>query len=245
MISRPRCLTMSIRAAVWSIVPAMFAMTAASQTAEADTIVATRPGVMCTSPDALARLTLPDGSSRSASPGARPEDLATKRQGGCIDIPLGAQLPVREARRQTSIVVFDPNDGRGARTFIVPNIDFNSVIGSRSSSPGCYRYGVPVRLSGIVTIGSARGEDPHPGKTGTTYWRQITLDHAICVDANPAAYEDAEQNVRAIQPAWLGEGPYPFATGKRVTVEGELYHQDNGNQMTVVLIQAKRVTVGR
>ena len=220
-------------------------MASVPRTATADTIVATRPGVMCASADALARLPLPDGSSRSASPAARPGDLATKLQGGCIDIPLGAQLPVQEARRQTSVVVFDPNDGRGARTFIVPNIDFNAAVGSRSSSPGCYSYRVPVRLSGIVTVGSAYGENPHTGKTGTTHWRQITLDHPICVNANPAAYEDAEQNVRAIQPAWLGEGPYPFATGKRVTVEGELYHQDNSNQMTVVLIQAKRVTVDR
>ena len=101
---------------MWSIVLAILAMVTVPRTATADTIVATRPGVMCTSPDALARLTVPDGSSRSASPAARPGDLATKQQGGCIDIPLGALLSVQEARRQTSVVVFDPNDGSGAST---------------------------------------------------------------------------------------------------------------------------------
>lgn len=29
-----------------------------------------------------------------------------------------------QARQNTSVVTYDANDGRGARTFIVPNIDF-------------------------------------------------------------------------------------------------------------------------
>lgn len=90
----------------------------------ADTLVAARPGVMCSSADALAKLTLPDGSSRAAGPGARPEYITTKQAGGCIDTPLGARVTVLQARQRTSVVTYDANDGRGARTFIVPNIDF-------------------------------------------------------------------------------------------------------------------------
>jgi hypothetical protein len=92
--------------------------------AGAATIEATRPGVMCEGAEALAQLTLPDGSSRSARPDARPQDLAAKRDGNCLDIPHGLLLPVVTARKNTSIVTYDPQDGRGARAFLVPNIDF-------------------------------------------------------------------------------------------------------------------------
>ena len=86
-------------------------------------MVATRPGLMCTSPGALAVLTLPDGSNRGASPRAHPDDDVTKRSGGCIDIPTGARVTVHQRRINTSIVSYDPGDGN--RTFIVPNIDFS------------------------------------------------------------------------------------------------------------------------
>ena len=90
----------------------------------AETLVAIRPGVMCTGADALAMLTRPDGSSRAANAGARPRDMAARQAGGCIDIPSGARVDVQQARRNTSIVTYDAHDGRGPGTFFVPNIDF-------------------------------------------------------------------------------------------------------------------------
>ena len=90
--------------------------------AAAQSMVATRPGLMCVSPGALAALTLPDGSNRGASSRAHPDDEATKQAGHCIDIPPGARVTAQQRRINTSIVTFDPGDG--ARSFIVPNIDF-------------------------------------------------------------------------------------------------------------------------
>lgn len=110
-------------------------------------MVAQRPGLMCVSADALARLTLPSGASRSAGPAASPRATALKQAGGCIDIPPAALVVVQAARRNTSVVSYDAHDGQGMRTFVVANIDFgpaaaepagsvSSVAGASESSAG-------------------------------------------------------------------------------------------------------------
>ena len=90
----------------------------------ADTLVATNPGLMCTSAAALAKLTRPDGTSRTAYPEARPEDWSIKQAGGCIDIVPGSEVTVLRAMKNTSVVSYDAHDGRRALSFTVPNIDF-------------------------------------------------------------------------------------------------------------------------
>ena len=99
------------------------------------TLVAKHPGVMCSSADALAKLSLPDGSSRASSPNARPEDLTVKQSGGCVDFRPGTQVTVVTPRKNTSVVTYDAGDGHGQREFTVPNIDFASAEGS-SPAPG-------------------------------------------------------------------------------------------------------------
>ena len=102
--------------------------------ARAQERVATRPGLMCSSAEALAKLTLPNGSSRAALPRPRPEDLRIKTEGGCLDLHPGSRVTVVEAYHLTSKVTSDPGDGGGARVFIVPNIDFDPVPGQDSSA---------------------------------------------------------------------------------------------------------------
>lgn len=105
-------------------------LAAAASAATADTAVAVRPGLMCTQADALARLTLPDGSNRAESAHARQGDADAQRQGGCIDIPRSATVSILSKRHNTSVVSFDPHDGLGSRTFYVPNIDFRFTSGT-------------------------------------------------------------------------------------------------------------------
>ena len=93
------------------------------------TLVATHRGVMCVSPDALAKLSLMDGSSRASSANPRPEDLTAKQSGGCVDFGPGTQVTVVTSRKNTSVVTYDAGDGRGPREFTVPNIDFASNEG--------------------------------------------------------------------------------------------------------------------
>ena len=93
----------------------------------ADTVRVVRPGVACVSADALAALTLPDGSSRSAQPSAETRYISVASQGGCIPLALGVQMMTTAIKRQTDIVSFDPGDGLGARSFWIPKIDVEVV----------------------------------------------------------------------------------------------------------------------
>ena len=92
--------------------------------AEADTLVATRPGLMCSGAWALGVLTLPDGSSRAASPQAHRDDALTKQRGGCVDFAPGQRATLVMARFNTSVVTVAGQDGQGTATVTVPNIDF-------------------------------------------------------------------------------------------------------------------------
>ncbi len=209
----------------------------------AGTLVATHPGLMCVSPDALATLTLPDGSSRAASPKARPGDAALARAGGCIDIPRGARVETTSMRKRTSLVLFDPQDGRGRRIFVAPNIDFGTVA-AQAAGRSCLRYEVPLQLTGRITRGSGYGEDIHTGVVGWSHWQQITLDHPICTVAIPNSFEEAVHGIRDMQPI-LPTGTAMPKPGTRVTVVGKLFHADNGNQMTTVLIDIATLDVAR
>lgn len=106
----------------------------ATRQARADTLVAIRPGVMCVSREALARLTLHSGDSRTHLPSPKAEDLGLAASGGCIDIPLGAGVKVQKAFRNTSVVTYAgagaPPDG----SMVVPNIDFGPATAAAMMS---------------------------------------------------------------------------------------------------------------
>jgi hypothetical protein len=114
---------------------ASLTLVSCSLPAMADDIVAAKPGLICISSDALAHLTLPDGSSRTAQPNPSPADLALKQSGGCSDITIGMRVTVQNARHNTSIVTYAPPGGQ-AITAYVPNIDFSAAPeGGDSSAP--------------------------------------------------------------------------------------------------------------
>lgn len=106
-----------------SIALGLLLLTAFSVPAVADDLVAIKPGLICVSPDALAKLTLPDGSSRTAQINPSPADLALKQSGGCMDIIIGMRVSVVTARHNTSIVTYSLAGGQ-PQLYIVPNIDF-------------------------------------------------------------------------------------------------------------------------
>ena len=116
----------------------------------ADDLVAVRPGVMCVSADALAKLILHNGDSRTHAPVPRPQDLAAAAGGGCIDIPPGARVAVQQAFNNTSIVTYDgPGAPPGGR-MIVPNVDFAPAKGGEAPAAGGFTvpagYAVAQRL---------------------------------------------------------------------------------------------------
>ncbi len=95
----------------------------------ADQWVATRPGVMCESADALSRLTLPNGDSRTHRPAPAPADVGTASAGGCVDIAPGQQVTTLETYRNTSVAVVN-----GAR-LTIPNIDFQPAASAAFRVP--------------------------------------------------------------------------------------------------------------
>jgi hypothetical protein len=87
-------------------------------------LVAIKPGVMCISAQAVAKLTLPNGDSRTHEPIVLPEDLVVAASGGCVDIPLGVRFTAHHSLGTTSAVDYGPST---LRLFVVPNIDLRSV----------------------------------------------------------------------------------------------------------------------
>jgi len=108
----------------------------ASGPACADTLVSVRPGVACTSADALARLTRHDGSSRSAPPDATADAREIARRGGCFPFRRGMTVVPHAIRRQTSIVTADAMDRTGPVTVYVANIDFEWTAGPAGHGAG-------------------------------------------------------------------------------------------------------------
>ena len=115
----------------------------------AEELVATRPGVMCRSADALGRLTLPNGDSRTHAAIRRPEDLALADAGGCIDIPQGARVTVRQAFHNTSIVGYGAPD---APPYVVPNVDFQPVGAGAGAAAGVPDVPVGATPAGYAVV---------------------------------------------------------------------------------------------
>ncbi len=125
---------------------------------------------MCSSPDALGKLTLPDGSSRVGTSHERLGDAQLMSSGGCVPIPTGATVTVITARKNTSIVSYGV--GAGARTFILPNIDFTEASTPETGSK--------------ATGGETRPPDPDCMALGARWAQQHKL---------PGPVSNAEQFV--------------------------------------------------
>ncbi len=123
------------------LVLTMMGVALAASPATAADLVAIRPGVMCSSAEALGKLTLPGGDSRTHAPSPRAEDLAVAGSGGCIDIPLGARVTVQQAFRNTSIVTYDGVGGMAAGPMVVPNIDFQPATSGAQAPAAAMQRG--------------------------------------------------------------------------------------------------------
>jgi len=106
-----------------------------SGAAWAEDITAQKPGLMCVSAAALARLTLPGGDSRTHRFGASGAESTIARQGGCVNIVLGSKATVLQQRLNTSIVSY-PAGAANSSIYVVPNIDFSEAPSEGSAGPG-------------------------------------------------------------------------------------------------------------
>ena len=101
---------------------------AAEGVALADDIVVSKPGVMCNSSQALARLTLPGGDSRTHQAPTLQKYLDIAAAGGCRDLQIGQRLDVVKSFRNTVVVSLqDDGEGHGPSTLVAPLIDFDQA----------------------------------------------------------------------------------------------------------------------
>ncbi|MFL9866949.1 hypothetical protein PQR67_22460 [Paraburkholderia fungorum] len=136
-------------------------------------LIATQPGVMCTSAQALAQLTLPNGDSRSHDAAATAAQLALAQSGGCIDIQPGVTVSVQAARKNTSVVTYRRPGSVTDETFVVPNIDFVPVFADDSDvaqtavqvQAGSQRQ-VGVQASAVAAASGYRVAQRVPGAAG-------------------------------------------------------------------------------
>ena len=91
--------------------------------AKANELQAVRPGVICSSTGALAKLTRPDGSSRASVDEGNPIYQAIKSAGHCSDLQMGEIVSVIEGYHNTSKVSLAATPG----VFFIANIDFAAV----------------------------------------------------------------------------------------------------------------------
>jgi len=110
-----------------------------------------------------------------------------------------------------------------------------------SNADDCLHYqGLPVTLTGIVSLQTFYGP-PNYGENPETDSREtqaiLKLEKPICVGANPSSYEDEERNqdeVTLVPPKGVNFGIY---AGKKVSLQGSLFHAHTGHHHTPVLMQ--------
>jgi hypothetical protein len=192
-----------------SLLLACLLLIASTASSWADDLVATKPGLVCVSADALARLTLPGGSSRTAQGNPTPADLALKQSGGCTDITIGMRVHVETARHNTSIVTYTAPDGQ-AVTAYVPNIDFEDAVSPNdtaatstlpvANAPKEVATSAPQALGNVVIVVSLRSsamgqplgsfENQYPGlvcdsDSKTCDFEETATPQALCPKLAP------------------------------------------------------------
>lgn len=118
-----------------------------------------------------------------------------------------------------------------------------------AAQAACLKYEpVKIRLTGTIASRvdfgpPGYGEDPqHDSREGHLY---LTLDRQVCVVAAPNDLDnETEHDVKVVQMVYYDRYPFRKAWfGKKVSVEGTLFHGHTGHHWTAVLIQATETHV--
>ncbi|MFZ2269487.1 MAG: DUF4431 domain-containing protein [Azonexus sp.] len=113
--------------------------------------------------------------------------------------------------------------------------------------PVCAPYDVEgITLSGKVVLRTFFGP-PNYGENPETDAREtqalLQLDQPLCTLASEERDEPAERNQRLVTLVPMGGLSLKQYAGKHVSVQGSLYHADNGHHRTPVLIAIRQAPV--
>ena len=123
--------------------------------ARAEVMQATRAGIMCTSADALAKLSIMHVTTMppSGAPLPRAADVIATA-GGCTGFPQGFVVIVSSKRVNTSIVRADTLTGDGLLgTEIVANVDFAPYSAPHTPFYDTVRARCPARIETMLALG--------------------------------------------------------------------------------------------
>jgi hypothetical protein len=171
--------------------------------AAAEQRVVIHDGEMCQSPEALAKLTLPNGSAR--------DDPGTIMSGKCRNLVIGAVLDLESVRKRTSVAIVAGN------RYIVPNIDLGPL-----AAAACVSADSITSVTGKIEQKTFQSED-HGARR---YW-QITLGKPLCIKTETNGTEminAAEIDARAT--------PNALVAGQQRTLSGTLEENQVGEHPT-------------
>jgi hypothetical protein len=115
---------------------------------------------------------------------------------------------------------------------------------SAVASPCLHYGGSSVTLIGKVKLQTFFGP-PNYGENPDTDSRQtqaiLLLEKPICVEGNPKAYAEAEKNQHEVTLIPFVKENLKDYEGKRIMVQGTLYHAHTAHHHTPILIEVKRI----
>ncbi len=233
-----------------------------SAPAMAETVTVIRPGILCGSADALAKLTRHDGSSLSEGPVAPEQAKLTARLGDCKPLILGKTMVAISIRKNTTVIKADLGDGAGLRSFYLPNVDVRvdsndtrtattagldglpsrrvSYLGNPVASP-LSKAGVPApREAGKLSLrlaGISLGDDLQVAKAS------LAADHAFQkpVETPPDA---ALTFLLAVSPDGSDVVSVTALSGKVVFIQHKLHFSEGSQPEAAAVFQRLFATYG-
>ena len=185
------------------------------------------PGVMCETADALGRLTLNDGSSRSNGRKPSQEALAIMARGGCASTQPGKLV---ERRKNTSVILADPEDGKGVRRFYVPNIIYSLTVDNlpalrANPAVGNLPPDCVINFDRKITVDAIIRSDMFSPDTGKPYrYHYLFFPEGVCVEGSiKGQFEIANavslKPLEAVSPGTIVDGKPVRAVGRIGIIE--------------------------
>jgi len=122
------------------------------------------------------------------------------------------------------------------------------TLAASSSAAPCFRYGVPVTLSGAVVLKTFFGP-PNYGENPESDAREtqglLELATPVCVDKSSNVEDEREVNQQLVTLVPMNDMNLKHYAGLNVTIRGSLFHAITGHNHTVLLLEMTSIAEKR